>query len=486
MKISSRLKNPKRFVIQSIQPFFGGNHPSQLLLVGVLVLFALSLAVESLKLPVSVMFSVLCLVGPIFRLPAVMPSLIFILVFSNFFDPVIPGLSVQSPFHAGLFQIINPNQLFSISVTVSLILIFITNFIKYGQVNLASVIYMFVLFMACISAFLGWEDQNERKFQTIFFIFNLSCFYWMYLYVKTIDRSTFDFYCSLLFYFGIFGIFLYSSSVFSIDLINTHISFLLMAFSPVAIFIILLQRKFMLYPAILPVILCLFKGVFLLSLTTKAIVLFGIFFAIIVYFYPAVFKKLMLLALGAVLSIQVAIFLMVCFGHIPFAIDEYSQLGHIAFNENASVLEKLRYKMFLDRLPLWIGALQGIQENLLISPAGSSFLPANFGSFATPERQIPWYFGAHNFVLELSNNFGVIGASLFWLFVAGVWGDLARMSGQTDRTINLVIVMLMSYFLLPSLIGDYIIQEHSIIAWFIAGALIGRAKSQANRHDSSE
>lgn len=486
MKISSRLKTPELLVRQFIWLLISSSNHSQLLLVGTLALFIFSLVVESVKLPASVIFSVLCLVGPIFRFLTIIPSLIFILVFSNFFDPLIPGLSVQNPFHAGLLQIINPNQLFSISATVSLILIFITNYIKYGRLELMSVIYMLVLFMACISAFLGWEDQNERKFQTIFFVLNLSCFYWTYLFVKTIGRSEFDFYCSILFYFGIFGIFLYSSSIFRFVLINTHVSFLLLAFSSVVIFFIFPQKKFILYLVIPSVIFCLVKGVFLLSITTKAVALFGIIFASIVYWYPGAFRRLMVVAVGAVLSIHAAIFVLVCLGQTPFAIDNYYQLGHIAFNENASFLEKLSYKFFLDRLPLWIGALQGIQENFLISPAGTSFLPANFGSFATPERQINWDAGSHNLVLELSNNFGVIGASLYLLFVAGVWGDLVRMSGQNDRTVNLVIVMLMSYFLLPSLIGDFIIQEHSIIAWFIAGALVGRVQSQANEHDTRE
>lgn len=484
MKISSRLKTPELFVIQFIRPFLGGSNHSQLLLVGTLALFIFSLVVESVKLPASVIFSVLCLVGPIFRFLAIMPSLIFILVFSNFFDPLIPVLSVQSPFHAGLLQIVNPNQLFSIGATISLILIFITNWIKHSQFQLASLIYVLVLLMAFISAILGWEAQNERKFQTLFFFFNLSCFYWMYLFVKTIDSSKFDFYCSLLFYFGIFGIFLYSLSIFGPNAINTHISFLLLAFSSVATYLILAQKKYVLYPLILPVVFCVFKGIFLLSITTKAIALFGIFFGSIVYFYPMAFKKLMFLALCGVLSIHVAIFLMVYFGQTPFAVHDFIQLGHVAFNENASFIEKLSYKIVLDRFPLWIGALEGIQENLMISPAGTSFMPANFGSFATPERQIAWYFGAHNVVLELSNNFGLIGASLFWVFVVGVWVELVRICGQSDRTRNLVLAMLMSYFLLPSLIGDFIIQEHSIIAWLIAGALVGSARTQANAHDT--
>ena len=102
-------------------------------------------------------------------------------------------------------------------------------------------------------------------------------------------------------------------------------------------------------------------------------------------------------------------------------------------------------------------------------PSGSSYMPYNFGTFLAPYKQIQWVAGAHQMQLELMTNYGLLGAVLYW----GIWVTFMRKIFDAVHSSYIVTrflsVGLLSYFIFPSYIANFMIQEYSTIPWLLLG-----------------
>ena len=211
------------------------------------------------------------------------------------------------------------------------------------------------------------------------------------------------------------------------------------------------------------------KAIFFLSVTTMVQILTCLCFGGVAYKATRFLRTVGYSAVFLIMVFHVLVFVIVLSGRLPPMISSLVDSGFSAYDSTANILDRMVFKLMMDRMPLWIGAFEGIQENLWFATSGSTFWPKNFGTFAAEHRQIEWIAGAHNLILELLLNFGAIGALIFLLFWLGVMLALVRALGNGSNSIRILSISLLSYFLFPSLIGNFVIQEHSFLAWVMAG-----------------
>ena len=251
---------------------------------------------------------------------------------------------------------------------------------------------------------------------------------------------------------------------------NTHIKFLFFALSVMAIYVIIKSKKWYWYLLIPPAMFIILKAVFYLSITTVMIVLFSIIFGTLSLKKTLFTKVIINSVIIIVISIQVLIFSLTLI-EIPAILTLDLNSPYIGYEPSWNLIDRVIYKFSQDRLPLWMGAINGIKDQLLFAASGSSFIPIKFGTFSQPARQVQWIAGAHQFQLELMINYGLIGAVIYWSIWLSFIRKLFLAIFSKNDMIKFLSVSLLTYFIPSSFVGNFIIQEHAFAAWVLMGII---------------
>jgi hypothetical protein len=307
--------------------------------------------------------------------------------------------------------------------------------------------------------------------QSLMFFFNISTCLWFYESFLNLDQRKISNLIHLLRGLGIASLFLY---VFNFQ--NTHIGFLFIALSVMTIYAIVKSAKWYWYLLIPPTLLIVQKAALYLSVTTVAIIAFSIMIGALSLNKTKFNVGIINLIIIIIIGIQILIFSLPLITELQTILTSGIGKPHVDYASVEGLWNRVLFKFSLDRAPLWLAAINSIKEALLFAPSGSSFIPANFGTFAIPERQIDWVFGAHQFQLELMMNYGLIGAVLYWSIWISFMRKLFVAVFSKDHTIKYLSVSLLAYFIPTNFIANFIIQEHAIAAWAILGVTLALHK----------
>ena len=406
----------------------------------------------------------LCVIIPLLKRPVYLPVAFSILFISNVFDPTI--LFVQSPFHFGILEFINPSQLFGVAATIRICFDVLVKFHRLGTISILYMAYLILFVISIASSFYGFQDDNVRKLQSLLFFFNISVCLWFYESFLNLKQLNIRKLKRLLTGLGVASLILY---VFNFP--NTHISFLFIALSVMAIYVLIKSKKWYWYLLIPPTMFIVLKAALYLSVTTIMIVLFSIIVGTLSLKKTLLTRVIINLIIIIVISIQVLIFSLPLI-ELPAILTLDLNAPYIGYDPSKDLFDRVIFKFSHDRWPLWLGAINGIKENFLFAASGSSFIPINFGTFATPERQIQWIAGAHQFQLELMVNYGFIGAVIYWSIWLSFMRKLFLAIFSKNYMIKFLSVSLLAYFIPSSFVASFIIQEHAFAAWVIMGITI--------------
>ena len=403
----------------------------------------------------------LCVIIPLLKRPVYLPVALSILFISNVFDPTISFF--QSPFHFGILKFINPSQLFGVGATIRIGFDILVICHRLGTISRLHMAYLILFAISIASSLYGVQDDNERKLQSLLFFFNISVCLWFYQSFLNLKQPNIRKLKHLLTWLGVASLILY---VFNFP--NTHISFLFIALSVMAIYILIKSKKWYWYLLIPPVMLIVLKAVLYLSVTTFMIILFSIGVGILSLKKTLFTKTIIYLIIITVVVIQILIFSLTLI-ETPAFLTLDLNAPYIGYDPSWNLIDRVVFKFSLDRLPLWLGAINGIKDQLLFAASGSSFMPINFGTFNQPARQIQWTAGAHQFQLELMVNYGLVGAVIYWtIWLSFIRKIFSAIFSKNDM-IKFLSVSLLAYFIPSNFIGNFIIQEHAFAAWALMG-----------------
>ncbi len=403
----------------------------------------------------------LCVIIPLLKRSVYLPVAFIILFISNVFDPNI--LFIKSPFHFGILEFINPSQLFGVGATIRICFDIFVKLYGLGKISYLHMAYLLLFAFSVATSFYGFQDDNARKLQSLMFLFNISVCLWFYESFLNLDQRNISNLIRLLKGLGVTSLILY---VFNFP--NTHISFFFIALSTMTIYAIVKSNKWYWYLLIPLVVHIVLKASIYLSVTTAMIIAFSILIGALSLKKTLFTNGLInLIIIGTIITH--VLFFSLPLIELPSILTKDLTAGYAYYDDTKSILDRVLFKLSLDRWPLWLGAIDGIKENYLFTASGSSFIPANFGTFGSPDRQIEWVAGAHQFVLELMLNYGLIGAVLYWLIWLSFMKKLYLAIFSKNCTIKYLSVSLLAYFIPTSFVANFMIQEHAFAAWAIMG-----------------
>jgi hypothetical protein len=423
--------------------------------------FIISFFTPLLGLIFSGFVAYLCLIIPLLKRPVYLPVAFIILFISNVFDPTI--LFVQSPFHVGILEFITPSQLFGVGATVRICFDVLVKIQRLGRISAVHMTYIILFAISIASSLYGVLEDNERMLQSLLFFFNISVCLWFYEFFLNLEQLNIIKLKRLLIWLGVASLFLF---LFKIE--NTHIKFLFISLNATAIYFLIKSKKYYWYLLIPPAMYIFLFSAFYQSLTTWLISLFAIGLGTLSLKKTLFTKGVVYLIIIIVIIVQALIFSL-AFIENPIFLTLDLNKPYEGFDPTKDLIYKISYKFYSDRLPLWLGAINGIKDQLLFAASGSSYMPINYGTFSVPERQIQWVAGAHQFNLELMVNYGFIGAVIYWSIWLSFMRKLFSAIFSKNNMIKFLSVSLLAYFIPASFVGNFIIQEHAFAAWALMG-----------------
>jgi len=430
-------------------------------LIYLFLFFIISIFVPFLGYIFSFFIAGLCFLTPLARNFQCLYITLAVLFVSNVADPSFtnPSLNFVNPFHFGVLAIVTPTQIFCIGAIIKFCLNVI---LRYPKISFLNIVYLALLLLSLTTSYFGFEENNERKFQTLSFFFNISAYVWFYEYSLKMSNNEVTKLISLLKFFGILYFFFV---LFEFNL--THIKFLFFSMYIMIIYVCFKSGKWYWY-LVIPFVV--FSGMHGGSLTVKAIMMLSLLLCILSMSNKKLSSIYVRLILLTVVSVQVLIFLVPLFS-LPqecyvYSPHDYENVDHL--------LDRILFKLCLDRAPLWLGAIEVIKDNYFISSSGTGFIPGNWGAFQIPSRQIHWIAGAHQTQLELMLNYGVLGAFFYWALWVSFLKRLSLAVSAESIFVKFFAVSLLAYFISSSFVSTIMINEHGFAAWVLMGITIGQ------------
>ena len=439
--------------------------------------------ISALLPPVGIIFSIfvaiILVVISLFNVTFLLPILLIILLISSGYDPHIIRIrdlsNIINPFHMGFFAFIKPALLVGLIVTAKVSLEIIFDFFRTRMISLINALYILLVVISIVTSIMGWQLDNERKFQTLFFLFNISICLWFYrlvLHLSDLEIQKIVFIMRNLLIFSLVGYainfmpFIGPGNLIGSLGFNTQLSYLSMAMVfPLVFFIVKYSHdriKFF-------TVALFFMLSWIMLNQFYSITIYVIFFSSFLYYFLSIntFKGRFLYFKFIFFIVFISQSLIFLTPFLDFNILRNS--NYIAVEDVVGYLNRIWFKFSLDRLPLWLGALDSIKESIWIKPAGSTYVPYNFGTFALVDRQIQWSAGAHQMQLELMVNYGLVGAVLYWSIWISFMRRLFLAVNSTMAITRFLSVGLLAYFILPSYVANFMIQEHSTLPWLFLG-----------------
>jgi O-antigen ligase len=114
---------------------------------------------------------------------------------------------------------------------------------------------------------------------------------------------------------------------------------------------------------------------------------------------------------------------------------------------------------------------------------GRGILQYDFRMFVTPGVDNPKHTHAHNTVLNVLLQGGVVGLALFsWMVVALVREMAAGLrAGSRERSIAILGLVLAAGFAIRNMTDDFLVRHNALLAWSLAGAVLGALRPTSAR-----
>lgn len=140
------------------------------------------------------------------------------------------------------------------------------------------------------------------------------------------------------------------------------------------------------------------------------------------------------------------------------------------------------FKLMGDRGPLWLAAIEQITGGpYLVAPSGRPLRPENFDYGGLVYT---WEFGAHNSVLELLRNVGLLGGGAALLLIGLALLATVRLLLETrDDAMRAMAAGLLGVAVVGMTTGNYPVYDEGFFIWSLAGMLAGARMYLPRRDD---
>jgi len=114
---------------------------------------------------------------------------------------------------------------------------------------------------------------------------------------------------------------------------------------------------------------------------------------------------------------------------------------------------------------------------------GRGILQYDFRMFVTPGVDNPKHAHAHNTALNVLLQGGLVGLALFtWMMVALVREMAAGLAaGPRERSVAILGLVLATGFAIRNLTDDFLVRHNALLAWALAGAVLGALRATSAR-----
>jgi hypothetical protein len=141
------------------------------------------------------------------------------------------------------------------------------------------------------------------------------------------------------------------------------------------------------------------------------------------------------------------------------------------------------FKLMGDRGPLWLAAIEQITGGpFLVVPAGRPLRPENFDYGGLVYT---WEFGAHNSILELLRNVGLLGGLAALALIAVAVLSAVRLLVETrDDALRGVAAGFLGVAIVGMTTGNYPVYDEGFFLWAVGGMLAGARLYVPRRDDA--
>ncbi|HET7233297.1 MAG TPA: hypothetical protein VFJ16_25015 [Longimicrobium sp.] len=165
-----------------------------------------------------------------------------------------------------------------------------------------------------------------------------------------------------------------------------------------------------------------------------------------------------------------------------WAVMRFSQMASFTANSrDQGLLAYAYFKLMGDRGPLWVSALEQILAGpYVIVPAGRPLHPQ--GIYA---RLYSWEFGAHNTVLELLINNGMVaGAAGVALIGLAIWSAARLLIDTQDRGLRAVAAGFLGVGVVGVTTGSFPVYDVGFFLWSLGGILAALHAAELARREA--
>tara|TARA_B110000444_G_C18836508_1_gene596296 strand:- start:1973 stop:2800 length:828 start_codon:yes stop_codon:yes gene_type:complete len=217
------------------------------------------------------------------------------------------------------------------------------------------------------------------------------------------------------------------------------------------------------------------------SATTQIIVCHSLFMSLLFIINKNLFNFFIICSLTAFIAVQFCFIFFTFFPNI--LIQEFELIYDERFQQGIGFIQEIRFKLFADRSAIWMGVYNYLNEHSfienLINASGQGFSPIFHGTFSSAERAISeWIAGAHQLILELTMNLGTFGATIFFIFLTKICLTIRKINHSLNdsKYFSLLLISILSYFLFPSFVANFMLQSSSFLFWLSLALLMSFIK----------
>ena len=385
-------------------------------------------------------------------------------------------------FHNGIFEYVSLYHLFSFMCLFQ-VLIVRPLIDKKIIINIYFIFFLLLLFVAFISVFKAFELDNIRLFQSLFFIQNFAVVIFLYNWFSEWSLSQLQKLLKMMFLLVI--ILLCINPLLDRHLI-THAMYFFLAISfPLIIYTV----RYLKANLPLKIIIISFILIYVLdqgtgqgsSATTIIIVSYSLFLSLLFIINKNLFNFLIICSLTIFITVQ---FCFIFFAFFPnILIQEFEFSYNERFQQGIGLIDEIRFKLFADRSAIWMGVFNHLNEHSfienLINASGQKYNPIFHGTFSSAERAyVEWTAGAHQLILELTMNLGTFGATIYFIFLTKLCFTIRKISPSSNdsKYSSLLLISILSYFLFPSFVANFMLQSSSFLFWLSLALLMSFIK----------
>tara|TARA_A100001015_G_scaffold319963_1_gene444686 strand:- start:1252 stop:2397 length:1146 start_codon:yes stop_codon:yes gene_type:complete len=354
---------------------------------------------------------------------------------------------------------------------------------KKVKIDVNFLILLLLLIIVFVSVFNAFSNNSSRLFQSLFFIQNLAIVIFLYSWFSEWRLAQLQKFLKMIFLLVI--ILLCINPLLDRHLITHAMYFFLAISAPLIIYTLIYMKTNLVFKLILISFILIYvldQGICQGSSATTKIIIYYSFFMSFLFILNKNFFNFFVLC--SIIFFFVVQFSFIYFSFFPdYLIQEYELLYNERFQQGIGFIDEIRFKLFADRSAIWMGVYNHLNEQTfienLIKASGQGFNPIFHGTFSSDERAYSyWTVGAHQLILELIMNLGTFGASIFFIFLMKILLTIRKLDNNFNdsKNFSLLLIAVLSYFLLPSFVGNFMLQSSSFLFWLSLALLMSFIK----------